>query len=41
LVFHKQNKETAAAEEFRQALAIDPQLRPARDALSRLTREPN
>jgi hypothetical protein len=37
LVLSQQHRATDAVEEFRQALAIDPQLSAAREALSRLT----
>jgi Tfp pilus assembly protein PilF len=36
LVFRKQNRDSDAAKEFRQAVALDPQFRAARDALSHL-----
>jgi Tfp pilus assembly protein PilF len=41
LVFREQNREDDAAGEFRQALAIDPQFRPAREALRQVAAKPN
>jgi Flp pilus assembly protein TadD len=41
LAFRKQNRENDAVIEFRRALAVDPQFRPAREALGRLANSPN
>jgi Tfp pilus assembly protein PilF len=41
MVFHQQKKDEQAATEFRQALAADPQFRPAREALDRIKSPPN
>jgi len=39
LVFQKQNRKEDAAREFQRVLALDPQFRPAREALQKLAKD--